>query len=427
MSFDVVDVLAGLTTLAQRSQTLGGSVPLRVAQACVPLLEGNAWGKQITLHKRITLHRRLGRWSVASFDGGEQCNALLRGGLPMLGATLAPAWRPRLDNGVLVAGRSISLFTGLFVRPHPGHRLRQSATANRRSFAYEIGEAILDDTSGFVPLVLDIVPRADVDHLILEGEIATLGILPEAITVSRATLSDAPDIVRAHTGFYDAEYFATKRDGQTARKYRDELKTTRLVTSDATTIAVTIVEGGPRLVEPGTPPRAHRRIGVVTGRELAAAPDRLVVRNAVAFEATFDGLHVTVEPDRVQLERFAAEIRERWGPLVTHEGSLLYLAKYFTPHPPGEPHFFTKPPALIATPPGTSTLISGARGVGFDVMRGVVRTDTFHAVPSVFHLWQPGRTIAVNQGDIVAELFPIVRTNAADDELQVERAGAAAL
>ncbi|MCX5744740.1 MAG: hypothetical protein NT062_19810, partial [Proteobacteria bacterium] len=159
IGFDVVDVLDGFATLTRRAGTLGGSVPLRVAQACVPLLEGNAWGFQIVLTRRLELRKRIGRWGVAGFDGGDDLAALLRGGIPMM-EVLAPAWRRRIEQGVVVGGRTISLFTGLFVRPRDGLRLRQSSTANRRSYTYAIDEVILDDGTGFVPLVLDVVPGA---------------------------------------------------------------------------------------------------------------------------------------------------------------------------------------------------------------------------------------------------------------------------
>ena len=54
--FEVLDAL-GLAQLVKRSGDLGGSVPLRVAQGCAPLFEGNAFGFQITLRQPITLRR----------------------------------------------------------------------------------------------------------------------------------------------------------------------------------------------------------------------------------------------------------------------------------------------------------------------------------------------------------------------------------
>src|SRR5436853_3702825 len=58
-AFEVVDAL-GLAQLVKRSGDLGGSVPVRVAQGCGPLFEGNAFGFQITLRQPITLRRSAG-------------------------------------------------------------------------------------------------------------------------------------------------------------------------------------------------------------------------------------------------------------------------------------------------------------------------------------------------------------------------------
>ncbi len=54
-------------------------------------------------------------------------------------------------------------------------------------------------------------------------------------------------------------------------------------------------------------------------------------------------------------------------------------------------------------------MIDGRPGSGFDVMRGVVRTDRFHAAPAVFQLWRPGETITVARGTVLAELLAFPR------------------
>jgi hypothetical protein len=288
------------------------------------------------------------------------------------------------------------------VRPRDGVRIRQSSTANRRAVTYDIESAILDDTSGWCPVVLTIVPAPGVDTFVLAGEIATLGALPARLSITRATLDDAPHVGRAHLGFYDAAYFETKKRGQIARKYRDELPR---ATGDGE-VRATVVDAGPVHVEIAHATRFHRATGVV--RE-PGEPDRVIVRNAVALTATFDGHTVTVAPDPGELASYARDVRvtwERWlGGPPSHPGALLYLTKYVTPHPPGEPHFFVKPPSLVETSPGVSTIIDG---VGADVMRGVVRTDGFHATPAVFQL-VAGRTIEVARGAPLVELFPCPR------------------
>lgn len=422
-AFDVVDVMAGLCTLVRRSPTLGGSVPVRVAQGCVPLLEGNAWGHAVALSRRIVLKKKLGGWTVASFDDGEELSRMCRASVPLLTAdgTLRPgAWGKRLERGLVDAGRSISLFTGLFVRPHAGVRLRVSTIANRRSVLYTVEEAILDDTDALCPVVLDIVPATGVDTITLDGEIATLSVLPAHVHITRCTLAEASDVAASHVGFYDAEYFATKKRGQVARSYRDDVMRASRAADRAGTpnpagaVEMRLVDGGPSLVEAAAPARFHRASGPLAA-PAGTAPDRLVVRNAVPFTATYDGYTVAIDHDRAALDRYAANVRETWrrwldaSGTAAHDGALLYLTKYFTPHPPGEPHFFVKPCALVATSAGSSTVIDGRPGSGFDVMRGVIRSDRFHAAPAVFQLWRPGETITVPRATVLAELLAFPR------------------
>jgi hypothetical protein len=426
VAFDVVDVL-GAVSLVRRSPTLGGSVPLRVAQACVPLLEGNTWGAQIALGDRIELHARLGRWRIAAPRASgrsiDELDRLVRASVPLLcgdGTLRDGTWRVRLERGFLVAGRTISLFTGLFARPRPGVRLRLSSTANRRSWSYTIGEAILDQPDALCPIVLEVRPAPGATSVVLEGEIATLAALPARTAFERIELGDgdrASRVAVEHARFYDASYFATKRRGAVARKYRDEIARSDASARDSAAPADALVVGigapGP-LIAPAAPRRFHRPAGPCNAPS-DTPPDRLVVTNAVALTATFDGAHVTVEPDAAHLGDYACAVRACWERWLAHggsahEGALLYLSKYVTPHPPGEPHFFVKPCALVRTAPGVSTVIDGVHGDGYDILRGVVRSDVFHAAPAVFQLWRPGTRITVPRGAPLAHLFPSPRS-----------------
>lgn len=302
----------------------------------------------------------------------------------------------------------ISVFTGLFVRPRDGVRIRQSANANRRSLAYSIEQAIIDDAGGLVPVVLTVVPAPGVDAFVLDGEVATLGALPESVEFVRATLDDAPLVGQAHCSFYDADYFETKKRGAATRKYRKGVA--RQTSPPEGEIQATVVDAGPRSVEVARPQRLHRVAGV---ERASCAPDRLTVANAISFTATFDGSNVTVLPDPDELAAYAGGVRSAWERSLgadrsRHPGALLYLTKYFTPHPPGEPNFFVKPASLLSTSPGVSTLIDGLRGVGYGVLRGVVHTDGFHATPAVFQL-VPGSAVEVPRGTPLVEMFPIPR------------------
>ncbi len=92
-----------------------------------------------------------------------------------------------------------------------------------------------------------------------------------------------------------------------------------------------------------------------------------------------------------------------------HPGAALYLTKYFTPHPPGEPHFFVKPWTFTQTPAGWSSLLDGIHGDGYDVMRGVVSTDTFFATPAVFRVHREGAPVHVPEGRPLLRVIPVPR------------------
>ena len=74
----------------------------------------------------------------------------------------------------------------------------------------------------------------------------------------------------------------------------------------------------------------------------------------------------------------------------------------------GSSHFFVKPWAFTETPRGWSSVLDGIRGEGYDVMRGVVWTDRFHATPAVFDV-APMRVVKVASGVPLLEVFAIPR------------------
>jgi hypothetical protein len=141
---------------------------------------------------------------------------------------------------------------------------------------------------------------------------------------------------------------------------------------------------------------------------------RFVFRNAIAFSARYDGQRVHVEHDAGELARAAATIEAEWAAVFgasaipEHRGALWYLTKYFTPHVAGEPHFFVKPWALFASDPRLAMLVDGIGGPGYDVLRGVIRSDRFGAMPAVFGLWGSGARIEVPRGQPLTRLLPFV-------------------
>ncbi len=401
-AIEVVDAL-GRCELRRRPADLDGSVPLRAARACVPLLEGNAFGWSIAARSEVALRRRWSTWRIDD----EAIVRAARAAVPYLtahGLLDDGPWTRRLADGPLFedSGR-LGWWTGLLIRTSAPMTLWLGDAGARRNRDVAIGEINLVVGERWMPLVLELEPSRGLDQLELGGEIASLAAVDPRPNWRFVELSDAPEVGAAHLRFYDAAYFDDKREGAT-KKYR------RLLAEPADNpgaTAAVVVRVGPCTVTVEPCEREHSAAGPRSGSGLS----RLVFRNAIAFRARHDGRRVHIDADRDQLAANAAEIEATWRTafpaetLARHRGALLYLAKYFTPHVDGEPHFFVKPTALLATPPGIATLVDGIGGAGYDVQRGVVRTDRFGAVPAVFAMWGSGATIDVPLGRPLARML----------------------
>jgi hypothetical protein len=425
--FSVLDAL-GWARLEKRSGDLDGAVPLRVAQACVPLLEGNAFGFQVVLGRAIEVRRSLGRLTAEVAEPHrEGVHAAHRAALARLLAqgfvARGGAWHRLLARGPVHVERTgigrarVILWTGLLAQPDSGVWLRVSGTANRRNLFVEVDETFVPDEGALVPLVLSLTLRADApQNLRLEGEIATVAPVAPGLPVEEIPLAGAPEIGEAHAAFYDPAYFAAKKDDPT-RKYR------RLLASAGSKEAPSppgpercqLVVAGPASHEVTSATRFAGAAGPTTTSPEGAQLRSIVFANLVPFEARFDGHTLTVDPDRDALAAGARAVEQTWssalGPgfVEAHRGALFYLTKYFTPHPPGEPHFFVKPWSFTRTPPGWSSLLEGRHGDGWDVMRGVVATDAFHATPAVFRVQRLGAPIRVAAGEPLLQVLPIPR------------------
>jgi hypothetical protein len=420
---EVLDVLDGLFRVTTRSPTLDGSVPLRVARACLPLLEGNAYGLQLTLSRPLLVRRRLGRWRATWVDGAggvERAHAGAWPRVPEEGYLPRGSGWVRALAGPLVrpSPRGLRIFTGLLVRPEPGVWLRLTSAANRRNTLFETTEQLIPDDGEWVPLVVELkIRRGAPTAFRLEGEIACLGPLRPGARFESVALGDAPEVARAHADFYDRAYFEDKREEVTG-KYR------RLVTGEGEEDAAA-PEARCRVAAIG---RSRHAVEALDGFTTASGPaverrpkearrlETVVFRNELAFAALYDGHTLALEYDRSRLGERTRVVRDAWrtavggGAALEHPGSELYLTKYFTPHPPGEPHFFVKPWALTTTPPGWSSLLEGAHGDGYDVLRGVVSTDVFHATPAVFRVHREGAWLRVPEDAPLLRVIPVPRS-----------------
>ncbi|MDB4934737.1 MAG: hypothetical protein JWP87_1709 [Labilithrix sp.] len=420
--FEALAAFEPLARLTKRDETLDGSVPLRVAQACVPLLEGNAFGHQIVFARQLVVRSALARRGLEPTRELEEIDRAHRAAVPFLVAQgflrSGGAWDAQLrkkwwwiERGVL------RVWTGLLVRPRSGTWLRVSGAGSRAILGLSVRTTWIAETDELVPLVIDI--EAANDKTRLEGEVATIAAVVPDVRVAIDPIAVHRGLVDAHVAFYDAKYFATKR-GDVTKKYRRTVSHARARANEheagaPATLRVAHVAGPrPEVVT------IDRVLGTEATSPLPLARGRRglqVVRffNAVPFTAHFDGNTLAVEPDRKVLERGADVVRAEIakvlgeGAEVVHKGAVLYLTKYFTPHPNGEPHFFVKPWAFTSTSPGWSSVIEGVRGDGWDVMRGVVWTDRFHATPAVFAM-QPNRRVRIAEGAPLLDVVAVPRS-----------------
>src|SRR5262245_38096180 len=157
VAFEAIHALPGFCRLVQRSPTLDGSLPLRAAQHCSPVFEGNAAGFQICLEQPIALARKRIRLSVDMTPPAfEQTPQHVRGEIDGLVAAglfeRGGHWHRLLARDALpVRGTRIHLWSGFLVRPAPGVALRVGPAFNRRSRVRVLEHAIAD-RSGFTPL-----------------------------------------------------------------------------------------------------------------------------------------------------------------------------------------------------------------------------------------------------------------------------------
>jgi hypothetical protein len=421
VSFEVLDCLDSLVRLTKRSPTLDGSVPVRVARACVPLLEGNAYGFQLTLARPLRLTRRLGRWH-AEWDASDarDLERLHRGAVPRLGVEgFVPSgrWQRALGRGVAPSSRrGIRLFTGLLVKPEKGLWLRLTSAANRRNTLFEVVEQIIPDHEAWVPLVVEVRPQAAAPARFgIMGEIASVAPLRPGVRFREIDIAEAPELAAAHARFYDRPYFDGKKDDVTG-KYRRLLASERASADDDRPAVGRVARmGRPALsVEPLGPFTTAEGPSPVERPSDPRRIDSIVFRNEVAFSALHDGHTLALDYDRERLRAKASAVERSFlaaapPAAAEHPGAALYLTKYFTPHPPGEPHFFVKPWAFTETPAGWSSLLDGFHGDGYDVMRGVVSTDSFFATPAVFHVHRVGAPIHVPEGRPLLRVVPVPR------------------
>ncbi|WP_437310269.1 hypothetical protein [Sorangium sp. So ce388] len=415
--FDLVDALGGLFVVEKRSSTLDGTIPLRAARGCQPLLEGNSVGFQIRLREpaRIRVGRRdpvlrFSRSVANHLDGTyqDQLELLVTSGLIASGGF----WHRWLHRGLAQAREgALRIWTGLLVRPAPGSWILVSRAYNRRCLV-GVREYVVPDDGGWVPVMLEFerLPRSP-PEVWLDSEVATMAPLSPNVRVDIHPLEAQPAVGMTFRDFYRNRAEA-KSDEQNGR-YR------RLV-ADIADIPYPIgarcrIVAGDRMAlhRVGTFHRFATPLGL-TSRHVGRHRLQFATIGATGnVRARWDGLGVRFE--KVDVGALAERFRKRWAKLYGQAS--LPAAEWITQFAPttpvatrGEPYFILTPFVFSLTPPGWSCMVDGADlGAGAIAgLRGVVATDCYGGIAPVYHCHAPLR-FEVRQGAPIARLLPVPR------------------
>jgi hypothetical protein len=412
VAFEAIEALPGLCRLVKRSPTLDGTLPLRAAQHCSPVFEGNAAGFQIALQQPMNLRRgRAGLQIdmtppafqqtqedvVACVEGLVQRGLLERGGF----------WHRLLRRDALpVRGTRLWFWSGFLVRPSEGVALRVGPAFNRRSRIQVVEHAIVD-RGGFTPLVLEIDGRdLGREPRQISDEIGCVLPVAARASLSLATVREAPEVVHAAESFFDAHYFETKAvkpTGKYRRLMREGAEPPAAERGDAR-----VVTAGPPLHTLSELTRFHGPRGVTRGARADAALPVCTVRNVARVEAFWDGQTFTHE--KKSLARALLSLERDWKSVSARRDpdALEFFSGYFF-GPGRDEHYWLLQPWIFAiTPPGWSTVVDGASISGCDGLRGIIRTDRFSPISMVYRMYAPG-PIVLPKGAPLMRFFPIPR------------------
>jgi hypothetical protein len=410
-AFEAIQALPGFCSLIKRSPTLDGQLPLRAAQHCSPVFEGNEAGFQIVLAQPMALRRsRQGLKVDMTPPAFEQTQQQVRGAIDRLveGGWLQRGgyWHRLLAEDALPIQRNrILLWTGFLVKPAPGVALRVGRAFNRNSRISVVEHAIVD-RSGFTPLVLVIDGSSLGEQPVyIDEEIGCVLPVASRASLRLRSIRAAPQVVRAFEAFFDAHYFETKASKPTG-KYRRMLR--ELAVPPAAACDAEIFYAGPNVHAVSTLRLFHDARGIARQAPAGVSLPFCTVGNVARNAADWDGLAFTSE--KKDMAKATSALARDWRAAGgrTSGDAYEFLSAYSYPPARGEPYWLLQPWVFAVTPPGWSSVLDGLPASGADGMRGIIHTDQFHSVAMVYHLFTPGR-LTIRPGAPLLRFFPIPR------------------
>lgn len=414
---DIVTVIEGFFRIEKRSETLDGSIPLRAAQGCKPLLDGNAAGFQVKpAVPAIVRESRSGAklvlgdegYAIVSADYSRKIGQHVdRGFIRRDGP-----WHRELLRGIAWQKKGVlHLWTGHLVRPAAGVCVLVSGAWNRRCLV-NLVEHVIPDDCGFVPLILRLdLASLDARDTWLDTELACLTPLCPRVAISRRSLQERAEIGRAYCEFYDSSYLEPRARGEYIGRYR------RVTSGETESDGAEPAEC--ELVVAGRP--AFHRIGTFDYYATADgwsrrgtrqnAPQYAIVRSICEVSGRWDGLEV--RDIKAEMPEEIDRLRRDWTALygADHVACIdawfAYALGNLGPQR-GEPYMNILPWVFAVTPRGWSSVIDACHVKTLAGLRGVVSTDRYFSVPPVWQFHRPGR-FEIARGAALARVLPVPR------------------
>ncbi len=393
VSFDGWELVPDWCKLEKRAGTLGGSLPLRAARHCPPVVQGGAAGYQLSLQPTITLRRVRDR---VSFELDAKSTELISQECPAAMARLVAQgqipkggyWHRLFQHSAIaLKGSRIMLWTGVMLRPRPQIALWVSRAFNRHS-RVELVDHIIDEPDAQTPLVIEI----DADTLgskpvLLTGESACVTPVLPGVQIDSMSLREAQELGQRFLDFHDEDYLK-KRHTSEAGKYVRHKVPQGQPTSDTRCVFATAWPRSHIKAKPFSRYFSNRGVAKMSRRGPPVQAAQL--RSAVDYDCEFDG---RLFPKQVlssaprDLERYRGLWRDLYG-----EPGARFAARnhFFQAAAEEEAQFNAISPALMATPRGWSTIVDGCRLGPTWGMRGVIDTDWYPGIATVFRFDGPG-------------------------------------
>jgi hypothetical protein len=403
--------------LGARSATLDGSIPVRAAQGCKPLLDANSAGLHVRARGPAMIQRQEdGPVLRLSDEGYAAATADYEARLETLAARgileRDGYWHRELQRGFSYRdGDTLRVWTGLLVKPDPDVWLLVTTAYNRRC-AVEIAEYVLSDAGGYTPLVLEFdLTTLRLTDTWLDTEIATLTALRPGARLSIRPLTEDPAPGQAFLDFYTAGYLERRGEVKYTGSYRKATALQDRQAAGAAEWQIVYGRGARQTIETGHFNRFLTPRGPAAADPSGADLEYGLVRALYDVEGRWDGsnLRDLTEPPADAYEGLSAEWAALYGAetFARAEWWAAYVLPFLGPHR-GEPFMSQSPWMFTVTPPGWSSIADALPFPNLDPMRGVISTDTFPVAP-IAHQFRTVGGFRIAEGVATGRIVPIPR------------------